>query len=97
MAEKFVTTAGKYTHLLSLAHQAKENPYSPYSGYRVGAALLTKTGDTINCLYFHGYQNNYPTFLETGLFRHEQKGQFSSSDEVALSLCTEVKKIYRIT
>ncbi|MEL7564942.1 MAG: cytidine deaminase [Dehalobacterium sp.] len=30
--------------LLSLAAQAKENAYAPYSGFRVGAALVTKDG-----------------------------------------------------
>ncbi len=30
--------------LLELAHKAKENSYSPYSHFAVGAALLTKDG-----------------------------------------------------
>jgi len=30
--------------LLSLAQKAKENAYVPYSGFRVGAALVTKEG-----------------------------------------------------
>lgn len=30
--------------LIALAIQARENSYSPYSGYRVGAALLCKSG-----------------------------------------------------
>ena len=30
--------------LLQLAIQARENSYSPYSGFRVGAALLGKSG-----------------------------------------------------
>lgn len=30
--------------LVSLALQARENSYSPYSGFKVGAALLTKSG-----------------------------------------------------
>lgn len=39
--------AYKYLNLISLAHKVKENSYSPYSSYRVGAALLTKNGETI--------------------------------------------------
>lgn len=31
--------------LLSLAAQAKEKAYAPYSGFRVGAALLTQEGE----------------------------------------------------
>ena len=30
--------------LVSLALSARENSYSPYSGFKVGAALLTKSG-----------------------------------------------------
>ena len=30
--------------LVSLALRARENSYSPYSGFKVGAALLTKNG-----------------------------------------------------
>lgn len=34
----------KDTDLLQLAMEAKRNAYSPYSGFRVGAAVLTDTG-----------------------------------------------------
>lgn len=30
--------------LIELAYEAREHAYTPYSGYQVGAALLTKTG-----------------------------------------------------
>ncbi|MBQ8576199.1 MAG: cytidine deaminase [Clostridia bacterium] len=30
--------------LVTLATEARENSYSPYSGFKVGAALLTKSG-----------------------------------------------------
>ncbi|APT90303.1 cytidine deaminase [Corynebacterium sphenisci DSM 44792] len=33
--------------LLALAHRAARNSYSPYSGFPVGAALLTEAGETI--------------------------------------------------
>lgn len=33
-----------YKDLLARAHEIKEKAYSPYSNYRVGAALLTKDG-----------------------------------------------------
>ena len=33
--------------LIDAANQARKNAYVPYSGYRVGAALLTKTGEII--------------------------------------------------
>ncbi len=32
--------------LLQLAQEAREKAYAPYSGYRVGAALLTSSGKT---------------------------------------------------
>jgi len=38
----------KYIKLLEQAHQAKENAYSPYSGFKVGATILTKDGKTID-------------------------------------------------
>lgn len=31
-------------HLIEMARKAKENAYSPYSKFKVGAALLTKNG-----------------------------------------------------
>ena len=34
----------KIQELLRIANEALKNSYAPYSGYRVGAALLTKTG-----------------------------------------------------
>lgn len=36
----------KYSDLLKMAHTVKEKAYSPYSHYRVGAAILTKDGRT---------------------------------------------------
>lgn len=33
--------------LKAAAHQAREQAYAPYSGYRVGAALLTVSGEII--------------------------------------------------
>ncbi len=38
----------QYLKLLNRAHRAKENAYSPYSGFNVGATILTKDGKTIN-------------------------------------------------
>ena len=37
----------KYNLLLVAADKAKENAYSPYSGFKVGATILTKDGKTI--------------------------------------------------
>jgi len=34
--------------LIEQARQAKENAYAPYSGYRVGAALLGDSGETFS-------------------------------------------------
>ena len=36
--------------LLVLAHRARENSYSPYSHFSVGAALLCKSGKKNNAL-----------------------------------------------
>lgn len=33
-----------YEELFAVADKARENAYAPYSGFRVGAALLTKSG-----------------------------------------------------
>ena len=33
--------------LIELAHQAKQSSYSPYSKFRVGCALVTKSGKVI--------------------------------------------------
>ncbi len=38
----------KYINLLKQAHKAKENAYSPYSSFKVGATILTKDGKTID-------------------------------------------------
>jgi cytidine deaminase len=38
----------KYYELMKLAHIAKESAYSPYSGFKVGATILTKDGKTID-------------------------------------------------
>jgi cytidine deaminase len=38
----------KYSELLKQAHKAKENAYSPYSGFKVGAAILAKDGQIID-------------------------------------------------
>ena len=37
-----------YLKLLEAAHKAKENAYSPYSNFKVGATILTKDGKTID-------------------------------------------------
>ncbi len=37
----------EYKELLQHAHQAKENAHAPYSGFKVGAAILTKDGSVI--------------------------------------------------
>ena len=34
-----------YTFLVELAYQARENAYAPYSGFKVGAALLASDGE----------------------------------------------------
>ena len=36
-----------YLDLLQKAHEAKENAYSKYSGFKVGAALLMKNGERV--------------------------------------------------
>ena len=35
----------KYDALLRAARAARENAYAPYSGYRVGAAILSSDGE----------------------------------------------------
>lgn len=37
----------RYLFLLKKAHEAKENAYCRYSGFKVGAALLTKDGKEV--------------------------------------------------
>jgi cytidine deaminase len=38
----------RYKKLLKQADEAKESAYSPYSGFKVGATILTKDGKTID-------------------------------------------------
>ena len=38
----------KYIELLKQSNKAKENAHSPYSGFKVGATILTKDGATID-------------------------------------------------
>jgi cytidine deaminase len=57
MAENAPLTPAQKTYLLGLATAAAEHSYSPYSKFRVGAALLLESGETIsgcnveNCSY----------------------------------------------
>jgi cytidine deaminase len=57
MAENAPLTADEKAHLRALAVAAAEKSYSPYSKFRVGAALLLETGETVtgcnveNCSY----------------------------------------------
>ena len=37
-----------YKKILKQAHRAKENAYSPYSNFKIGATILTKDGITID-------------------------------------------------
>ncbi len=46
MTETTLTNAEKL-HLRALANEAAAHSYSPYSHFRVGAALLLETGETI--------------------------------------------------
>ncbi len=43
-----ITKKDRYSSLLKAAGKAKENAYSPYSGFKVGATILTKDGKTID-------------------------------------------------
>jgi len=38
----------KYLKLLKHSHKVKDNAYAPYSGFKVGATILTKDGKTID-------------------------------------------------
>jgi len=57
MAENATLTTDQKAYLLGLATAAAQHSYSPYSKFRVGAALLLETGETIsgcnveNCSY----------------------------------------------
>jgi len=57
MAKKAPLTDDEKANLRALAKAAAKHSYSPYSKFRVGAALLLKTGETVtgcnveNCSY----------------------------------------------
>jgi cytidine deaminase len=57
MAENAPLTAEEKAHLRALAAAVAEHSYSPYSKFRVGAALLLEAGETVtgcnveNCSY----------------------------------------------
>ena len=78
--------------LIEKAKQARELSYSPYSKFKVGAALLTKTGEVF--LGSNVENSSYPLTMcaeRNALYNAYMHG-FKKEDFVALALCADTEE-----
>ena len=78
--------------LVEKAKQARELSYSPYSKFKVGAALLTKTGEVF--LGSNVENSSYPLTMcaeRNALYNAYMHG-FKREDFVAIALCADTEE-----
>ena len=78
--------------LVEKAKQAREVSYSPYSKFKVGAALLTKTGEVF--LGSNVENSSYPLTMcaeRNALYNAYMHG-FKREDFVAIALCADTEE-----
>lgn len=77
-----------YLELLEIAKRAKENAYSRYSGFKVGAALLTKNGSVITGCNVENASYGLTNCAErTALFKAVSEG-YKPGDFVAIAVAS---------
>ncbi len=79
------------TKLLKLANEAKENAYSPYSSFKVGAALLTKDNKIITGCNVENASYGLTICAErNAIFAAVNQG-YKPGDIVAISIAASAK------
>lgn len=79
-----------YDHLIAAAIKAKANAYAPYSKFRVGAALLTKSGEIFTGCNVENASYGLTNCAErTAIFKAVSEGH---QDFVALALVTDLEE-----
>ncbi|MBN2965404.1 cytidine deaminase [Sulfurospirillum sp. T05] len=80
-----------YETLLKKAHEAKENAYAPYSGYKVGAAVLLRDGAVVlGCNVENTAQSATICAERTALFNATSLG-YKPTDVVAIAVASSGK------
>ena len=81
----------KYKTLIEAAMRAKNNSYSPYSNFRVGAALLTKTGKIFTGCNIENSSYSLTICAErTAIFKAVSEGQRNFK---AIAISSDMKEI----
>jgi len=81
----------KYKKLIEAAMRAKNNSYSPYSNFRVGAALLTKTGKIFTGCNIENSSYSLTICAErTAIFKAVSEGQRNFK---AIAISSDMKEI----
>ena len=81
----------KYKKLIDAAMRAKNNSYSPYSNFRVGAALLTKTGKIFTGCNIENSSYSLTICAErTAIFKAVSEGQQNFK---AIAISSDMKEI----
>ncbi len=81
----------KYQKLIEAAKRAKNNSYSPYSNFRVGAALLSKTGKIFTGCNIENSSYSLTICAErTAIFKAISEGQRKFR---AIAISSDMKEI----
>ena len=78
----------EYTELLESADRAKEHAYAPYSGFKVGAAILTKDGTIVEgCNVENAAYNSTICAERTAIFKAVSMG-YKPGDFKAIAIAS---------